>query len=30
LIGERTQVTARGYFALHRQLLRRLRSVTRP
>jgi len=30
LIGERTQVTARGYFALHRQLLRQLRSVAKP
>ena len=30
LIGERTQVRARGYFAVHRQLLRQLRSVTKP
>ena len=30
LIGERTQVRARGYFAVHRQLLRQVRSVTKP
>jgi fatty acid desaturase len=28
LVGKRTQVTAPGYFALHRRLLRQLRTVT--
>jgi len=28
LIGKRTQVTAPGYLALHRRLLRQLRSAT--
>jgi hypothetical protein len=27
LVGKRTQVTAPGYFALHRKLLRQLRTV---